>query len=1126
MQLPFKPNRRAIRIVTGVVSGELNGRFGFSFSGSAIQFDANANRMTGEICTQTLKQMKSFGEATCEREVAESDGSGSYVITIDSFPVLPHENNIFTHNGNPSISAFRCNMTDTFHLGAVNPYCSITDVETEDIPPYLECAGHGTCDMVSGSCSCQRGFHGLACDDTADNDDIFTRFHDGPFFTGSIVKLVATKARSTDFSYLRIMNGANNALVNVTTIQGDGRFINEAEIESRSGFLSDIPLKGSSKSRATSAHFRAVLGGQEVFTVSADGDLVTSGPILAANNTFLAENGLVTMDNAAVEGKLHVAQQFTVGSTLRVSPAGLGATFTSDKGKALEINALHKKFNGTVLDLEVSSSDATLLKATVNGQTRLEISAMGVMEVAGMRLRTGGLAVDTGGALIKGGGLSVHGGLTVHSGGLHLPYQEFSSNHIEATNEGAGHDSAACTASSKGLLRARNTLASFGGSLLDLESESAGNGKFFYIRAGTSSGNAFSVADDGSVISRGSVQIKAGLDVGGAAVLGGGVRMAKVTVSAGPVILIPQNAAYVEIKDDGKTEANIAQFEVSGEGAIGTLYPGQIVVISNTDAQVVKLADPSGSEVLPGMIVMFIFNGFMWKSVDALSAPMTIIKDVRSLVAAADLNIGNFTFAAGHLRASELPVGHVLTSGVDGLLTTAPGLTWSKGMLSVPALKLNKLLTDVDVRGNVLKNAIIVDSKISADELRLTGITRGGGIAVFDASGTLGLDQRVQLTPDGSVRMEKAIFGQAAIEGKLDVGANFTSAHANIMSLSVSQNVSVVGDIASNQVTTQVVNAQRVLADTAVFVRAELGSASAAELNVASGTISGKRLVADDAEIKSVTARNATFETSLLGSSQASALTVSGTLEVAGSLTTSGALEAAGPLTLGDLSKSLDASPIGVDAAGKVVLQTYDNLAHKLSPLISLPDKASFQALQVSSNIRTFNMTTNALQATNIISSIGSIAELRSNTLAVTADTELHGDVFIHSSLTVQGTVVGSGPYVDSSDARFKKNVIPLKQSLDKVCALNGVSYEMRTNEFPNKNFSNGTTIGWIAQEVEKVVPELVMEDTEGFKAVAYARSVALLGNAIAELRQEMQQELKKLQDEIAALKAELAKRS
>ncbi len=46
----------------------------------------------------------------------------------------------------------------------------------------------------------------------------------------------------------------------------------------------------------------------------------------------------------------------------------------------------------------------------------------------------------------------------------------------------------------------------------------------------------------------------------------------------------------------------------------------------------------------------------------------------------------------------------------------------------------------------------------------------------------------------------------------------------------------------------------------------------------------------------------------------------------------------------------------------------------------------------------------------------------------------------IDGSVTVHGTVVGSGPYVDSSDARLKRDVRSITGALDTVQQLRGVS--------------------------------------------------------------------------------------
>lgn len=85
--------------------------------------------------------------------------------------------------------------------------------------------------------------------------------------------------------------------------------------------------------------------------------------------------------------------------------------------------------------------------------------------------------------------------------------------------------------------------------------------------------------------------------------------------------------------------------------------------------------------------------------------------------------------------------------------------------------------------------------------------------------------------------------------------------------------------------------------------------------------------------------------------------------------------------------------------------------------------------------------------------------------------------------------------FVETSDARLKHNIDDIHSALDKVKALRGVTFEWN-EEIPH---TPGTQIGFIAQEVEKVLPEVVQTDSEGMKSVAYGNMAALLVEAIKE---------------------------
>jgi hypothetical protein len=79
---------------------------------------------------------------------------------------------------------------------------------------------------------------------------------------------------------------------------------------------------------------------------------------------------------------------------------------------------------------------------------------------------------------------------------------------------------------------------------------------------------------------------------------------------------------------------------------------------------------------------------------------------------------------------------------------------------------------------------------------------------------------------------------------------------------------------------------------------------------------------------------------------------------------------------------------------------------------------------------------------------------------------------------------------------------------------LNGYKFNWRKDEFPEMNFDSETQIGLIAQDVEKVFPELVRTDNNGFKAVSYEKlSVILL-----EGMKEQQKQIESLNEKISRL--------
>ncbi len=133
-------------------------------------------------------------------------------------------------------------------------------------------------------------------------------------------------------------------------------------------------------------------------------------------------------------------------------------------------------------------------------------------------------------------------------------------------------------------------------------------------------------------------------------------------------------------------------------------------------------------------------------------------------------------------------------------------------------------------------------------------------------------------------------------------------------------------------------------------------------------------------------------------------------------------------------------------------------------------------------------------------------------------------------TLEVGGTIWANGSTISAgsntwSDVRYKKDILNLDNVLEKILMIDGVSYNWRTDEFPDLNFPAGSQLGVIAQDVEKVFPDLVFTDSDGFKSVSYEKFVPVLIEAIQEQQQMIetqQKENRSLQAELQSLRAEV----
>jgi hypothetical protein len=116
------------------------------------------------------------------------------------------------------------------------------------------------------------------------------------------------------------------------------------------------------------------------------------------------------------------------------------------------------------------------------------------------------------------------------------------------------------------------------------------------------------------------------------------------------------------------------------------------------------------------------------------------------------------------------------------------------------------------------------------------------------------------------------------------------------------------------------------------------------------------------------------------------------------------------------------------------------------------------------------------------------------STAGSTADFTYRIENTSNGNLSFSGNITATGTVTANSDISLKENIKPLQNCLNKVLQLTGVEFDRIDME--------DHQIGLIAQEVEKIIPDVIYGDE--IKSIAYPNLVAVLIEAIKELNQKV----------------------
>jgi hypothetical protein len=117
---------------------------------------------------------------------------------------------------------------------------------------------------------------------------------------------------------------------------------------------------------------------------------------------------------------------------------------------------------------------------------------------------------------------------------------------------------------------------------------------------------------------------------------------------------------------------------------------------------------------------------------------------------------------------------------------------------------------------------------------------------------------------------------------------------------------------------------------------------------------------------------------------------------------------------------------------------------------------------------------------------------------------QVTGDIAASGTLRASSAIVSTS-ITSCSDRRYKRDIHSMVNVLPLLLQIPSVSYHFKTAEFAEKDFPETEQLGFIAQDVESVFPQVVVTMDDGYKAIDYTRFAPLLLQGLREQQQQIE---------------------
>ena len=253
-------------------------------------------------------------------------------------------------------------------------------------------------------------------------------------------------------------------------------------------------------------------------------------------------------------------------------------------------------------------------------------------------------------------------------------------------------------------------------------------------------------------------------------------------------------------------------------------------------------------------------------------------------------------------------------------------------------------------------------------------------------------------------------------------------------------------------------------------------------VNLAASSSLQSRVTSNESSVSNLTSRTGSY---LLNTSD----TLDGNLTVTGTLTaqqfnteyvTSSVILQSGSTQFGDSADDVHTFTGSVNISGSTTMQALQADVINATTINATVSGSIDQATTAS-----FATTATTASTVNFNGGLTTTSDVQFDSFGVgTAASGTTGEIRATGDITAYY----------SSDERLKDNITPISDAINKIDQINGYEFDWNSN-----SSHSGHDVGVIAQEIEKVLPEVVVTRDNGYKAVRYEKIVALLIKAIKE---------------------------